>query len=345
MMYNGPPSEHTSLFSQLSRYGKHIAVIEESGKQWTYSELLSDCDALCAHIPSGSLILMICSNDYDTLCCYIGAMRKHLVPLLLPSDIRAYYLHDLIERFHPGYLWTDRHHIATGADTVVATTNDHQLLQTQFAHKPDAKHDQLALLMATSGSTASPQMVRLSTQNLQANATSIVSYLPIDARQRVMLTLPMNYSYGLSIINTHMLCGATILLPSSTCFDEGFWNFFETAQATSFSGVPHFYRNLQHVGFFSDRSYPHLRYITQAGGKLPIELNRIISSWCERNRIRFFVMYGQTEATARIAYLPSEYAVSKCGSIGKAIADGKLWIEDDDGAVIEEPMREGLVML
>lgn len=335
------PSEFTSLFSQLSHYGKRLAVIEESGRQWTYSQLLCDSDALFAHIPAGSLILMVCSNDYATLCCYIGAMRKHLVPLLLPWDIRTHYLDDVIERFHPGFLWTGTCRMEMGSDAVVATLDGHQLLKTQFVDGQPAVHEHLALLLPTSGSTASPQMVRLSTQNLYANAMSIMKYLPIDTQQRVMLTLPMNYSYGLSIINTHILSGAIMLLPSSTCFDEGFWNFFETAQATSLSGVPHFYRNLQQIGFFSNRSYPHLCYLTQAGGKLPLELNRIVSSWCEHNRIRFFVMYGQTEATARISYLPSALAVSKCGSIGQAIAGGRLWIEDDDGTIIGEPMREG----
>ncbi len=133
----------------------------------------------------------------------------------------------------------------------------------------------------------------------------------------------MNYTYGLSIINSHLLVGGCILLTDSSVMQKEFWTFFKKYAATSFGGVPYTYEILKRLGLF-DMDLPSLQYMTQAGGKLTHELNKEIVEFCRENQKRFYVMYGQTEATARMSYMPPENAADQYGSIGSAIPGGKF---------------------
>jgi long-chain acyl-CoA synthetase len=145
--------------------------------------------------------------------------------------------------------------------------------------------------------------------------------------------LPMSYTYGLSIINSHLLKGCSIILTKKTLMDKAFWGLLKTKEATTFGGVPYVYEMLKKLRF-SRMELPSLKILTQAGGKMDPDLTREFATICEQKGIRFFIMYGQTEATARMSYLPSEYAISKAGSIGSAIPGGKFWLEDDSGNII-----------
>ena len=184
-------------------------------------------------------------------------------------------------------------------------------------------HPDLALLLTTSGSTGSPKLVRQSYANIRANTASIVKYLKLDATERPITTLPMNYTYGLSIINTHLSVGATILLTDKTLMQREFWNFFIENEATSFGGVPYTYEMLDKLMFFR-RKLPSLRTMTQAGGKILPELHRKFAEYAARAGKNFVVMYGQCEATARMSYLPPERALDKVGSMGIAIPGGRF---------------------
>jgi acyl-coenzyme A synthetase/AMP-(fatty) acid ligase len=169
-----------------------------------------------------------------------------------------------------------------------------------------------------------------------ANATSIAEYLSINEHERPITTLPMSYSFGLSIINSHFIKGATLLLTSKTLMQKEFWAFLKTQKATSLSGVPYTYEILKKLRFFR-MELPSLITLTQAGGKLNNELNKEFSEFCLNANKRFFVMYGQTEATARMSYLPSQYSLTKLGSMGIAIPGGEFSIIDEKGTNIEGP--------
>jgi long-chain acyl-CoA synthetase len=171
---------------------------------------------------------------------------------------------------------------------------------------------------------------------MEANATSIAEYLSINEDERPVTTLPMSYSFGLSIINSHLLKGATILLTSKTLMEKDFWSFMKTLNATSISGVPYTYEILKKLRFFR-MDIPSLKTMTQAGGKLNNDLNKEFSEYSIQTGRRFFVMYGQTEATARMSYLPHQYSLSKIGSMGIAIPGGEFSIIDDKGANLDGP--------
>jgi acyl-coenzyme A synthetase/AMP-(fatty) acid ligase len=196
-------------------------------------------------------------------------------------------------------------------------------------------NDDLALLLTTSGSTGSPKLVRISYDNLEANANSIAEYLSIDKNERPITALPMSYTFGLSIINSHLIKGAAILLTSKSLMEKEFWTFLKEEKATSLSGVPYTFEMLKKLRFFN-MNLEHLKTMTQAGGKMNDELNHKFSEFCNKSGINFFVMYGQTEATARMSYLPAKYSLSKLGSMGIAIPGGRFYLVDDNGETIVE---------
>jgi surface polysaccharide O-acyltransferase-like enzyme len=187
-------------------------------------------------------------------------------------------------------------------------------------------HPELALLLSTSGSTGSAKLVRLSAQNLAANAEQIGEYLGVRPDDCAATTLPLTYSYGLSVLHTHLASGAAVLLTELSVVDECFWRLFAEAGATTFPGVPHTFELLARSGF-AERDLPRLRYVTQAGGRMDPDRVR---SWAELGQRRgwdLYVMYGQTEATARMSYLPPELAVDHPTAVGVPVPGGSIEIE------------------
>ena len=168
----------------------------------------------------------------------------------------------------------------------------------------------------------------------------LAEYLEITDAERPITTLPMNYTYGLSVINSHLLKGATTLLTNKGLMQKEFWDFFKEQQATSIAGVPYTYEMLKRLRFFR-MELPSLKTLTQAGGKLSPELHREFAEYAIENGKRFVVMYGQTEATARMSYLPWQKTLEKCGSMGIAIPGGRFDLIDEDGNIITSPEVTG----
>ena len=197
-------------------------------------------------------------------------------------------------------------------------------------------HPELGLLLTTSGSTGSPKLVRQSENNVIVNAAAIVDYLEISEFDRAITTLPMSYTYGLSVINSHLLAGAELLLTDISIMQREFWDFFKKEKASSLAGVPYTYEMLKKLKF-TNMMLPSLKYMTQAGGRLRPDLHREFAEFAQHTRKRFYVMYGQTEATARMSYVPYMRSVEKAGSIGVPIPGGGLTLEDEQGNLVEKP--------
>ena len=195
-------------------------------------------------------------------------------------------------------------------------------------------------MLTTSGSTGSPKLVRLSYNNLLSNAISISKYLRINQNERPITTLPIHYSFGMSIINSHLISGSTILLTNKSIFSPEFWKFLKTNKPTSISGVPFTFEMLKKLRFFS-MDLPSIKSITQAGGKMDLNLNKEIAEYCKKTNKHLYVMYGQTEASPRISYVPYQKALEKIGSIGIPIPDGKLSLIDSDRNIINDVEVEG----
>ncbi len=247
-------------------------------------------------------------------------------------------LKQMVEIYHPQFLWMPSSRAECFGEGVVYVYEEYSLVQ--LSYKQYNISPNLALLLTTSGSTGSPKLVRLSADNLLSNARAIDEYLGITADERPITSLPMYYSYGLSIINSHLIKGATILLTDKAVIQKEFWQFAKRERATSMAGVPYTYEMLRRLRFFR-MDLPDLKTLTQAGGKLNAKIAEEFIENAEAAGKRFFVMYGQTEATARMSYLPLDRAAEKYASIGVAIPGGKLWLMDADGNEITDADTDG----
>lgn len=323
----------------LPEFKGQTAFISETGESCSYEQLQGITEKLVEHIPSRCLVFSLCSNTIGSAVGYVAFINHRIVPLLLDGHIDRELLDNFLRLYRPDYLWLP---IAQSSDfegDIVFSAYGYALLKRADEHCFPL-HDDLALLLTTSGSTGSPKLVRQSYANLRANTQSIVEYLELDDSERAITTLPMNYVYGLSIINSHLWVGATVILTGATLMQREFWNLFAEQQATSFGGVPYTYEMLDKLLFFR-RDLPSLRTMTQAGGKLLPELHRKFAEYAERTGKKFVVMYGASEATARMGYLPSDQALRKCGSMGIAIPGGRFWLMDLEGRTISTPDTTG----
>lgn len=321
-------------FKKMEEFGDRTAVYAD--RKYSYSEMVEISDAICGKVGGRTLVFCLCSNNKESLFGYVGFIRGGVVPVLLDASLHIDRLRRLINLYKPAYIW--------------ASSNNQDLLKTMdrsfvfgdytlFKRPAYFQHDldeNLALLLTTSGSTGSPKFVRLSYENIFKNAESIAKYLDINADDKPVTTLPMNYSYGLSIINSHFICGATIIVTDASIMKKDFWDLCKEQQVTTFGGVPFVYEMLDRLKF-EEFNLPSLKKLTQAGGKLSETLARKFAEVCNQKGIQFFTMYGQTEATARMTYLPYEKNLEKAGSIGIAIPGGELILQDDNGNEITEP--------
>lgn len=295
-----------------------------------YADLDSQIQIASQYVSRGDLIFLVGDNDLSSIVFYLACLHIGAVPLLLAKDIAPDSLLNLIRVYNPNKIFVSLN------NALELPNYTHQLdisgygLFNNKSLLNHRLHPHLALLLATSGSTGSPKLVRLTMSNLVSNARSISQYLNITPTDRAITSLPFNYSFGLSVIHSHLISGASIVLTNRSLFDPGFWDLMTNNQVTTLSGVPYTYEMLLRLRL-ERLKMPKVKKLTQAGGRLdPIKVQKVADFSKSRN-INFITMYGQTEATARISYVPSDQVYEKPNSIGKAIPGGRLWIVDSDG--------------
>lgn len=306
-----------NFVTELEKFGSQKAIISDQGEILSYVELASLADSV--FIESGApvasaLVAIECENSVAYIAAYLGALRARIPVLLVDADLEP----SLRDKLYSHYGVT---HIYRGNSWLV------------YSSLPVHVNPNVALLLSTSGTTGSQKLVKLSQRNLHSNAISIAQYLALSMTERPITILPMHYSYGLSVLNSHIAVGATILLTAEPVTSKLFWEHFRVHGATSFAGVPATYKILRQLRF-ERMTLPSLKYFTQAGGKLAPEFVDWFNNIAQKNDQRFVVMYGQTEATARIAFVPPEYLAKKAASIGIAIPGGELSLVDDAGETI-----------
>ncbi len=301
-------------------FGDRLAVLTDT-EVLTYRELGTRvADAAAALGADRKLVLLETANTVPALVAYLGALAGgHVVIPVSPQVSHT----ALLDTYDP--------------DVVIDQVGT---LRHRRRHSAHRLHPDLALLLSTSGSTGSPKLVRLSAANLTANAAAISEYLQITETDRAATTLPMSYCYGLSVVHSHLLRGAALILTEHSVADGQFWELFRRHGATSFAGVPYTFELLDRIGF-DTMELPTLRYITQAGGRLDPESVRRYAELGRRRGFDFFVMYGATEATARMAYLPPDLAATYPEAIGRPIPGGSFslapldsWTEPGVGELV-----------
>ena len=317
------------FWNKSQSFNNPQALIDSnSGESFSYLKLDSESNSISEKLKldKKGLVFLFTSNNAESVITYIAILKSGNAVLLLDEKLNEEIRIGLINSYKPDLIITSEVNDISGYFEIFKYESLN-IFKNIFIDTGDIFPD-LAVLLSTSGTTGSPKLVKLSYKNIQSNASSIAEYLNIDENERPMTTLPFNYSFGLSIINSHLLKGSTIVLTEKTVFFRDFWNLFNEYKCTSFAGVPYTYTMLKRIGF-EKIDLPTLKYFTQAGGKLSEEFIKHFNEYAISNNKKFFVMYGQTEATARITYVPPEKLSSKIGSIGISIPGGELKIMND----------------
>lgn len=284
------PTRRRDVVTHLRRFGDRAAL--RAGREvLSYAGLAERVEAAADRYAVGRrLVVLTPRNDIASVVDYLGALAAGQVVLLSTPERR---------------------------DDLAAAYDVDGLAESDL-------HPDLALLLSTSGSTGSAKLVRLSHENLLANASAIARRLGITADDVALLSLPLTYCYGLSVLHSHLLVGASVRLSQASVLEED-WD--DARDITTLAGVPHTFDLLERSGFV-ERDLPRLRYVTQAGGRLAPEKVRAWATRGHEHGWDFVVMYGQTEATARLTTLPPERAASAAGAIGVPLDNVELTLAD-----------------
>ncbi len=310
-----------------------MALIDSEGDEITYGGILNFAGKFQESVERRALMFVLSRNCVGAAVGYLGAMANRVVPLMLGAGMDRGLLETLTDIYRPSYIWKPEETVEE-TDDILLRGYRYALVRTGLPLYP--MYEELSLLLTTSGSTGSPKLVRHSYGNLEAQARNISAFFGLDSAERPMVDLPIHYTYGLSVLNSHLYSGATVLLTGMNVLNPKYWDFLKSQRASSFTNVPYSYEILKKLRVFR-MDLPHLRTFSQGGGKLNEELHREFAEYAQNTGRKFIVTYGQTEGSARMAWLPPEYALEKCGSIGKAIPNGKLYIVDESGQVIHTP--------
>ncbi|MGO4190413.1 AMP-binding protein [Arthrobacter sp. YAF17] len=295
-----------SFAAGLAAFGGRTAV-HVDGESVTYGELADRVDAAARSLGTvRRLVALEADNSLTSLVVYLAALSSGHPLLILPGG-GGRASESLVSAYDP--------------DVLARVQEGEAVLDVRREGTRHALHPELALLVSTSGSTGSPKLVRLSAEAVQANAAAIAEYLQLRPDDRAATTLPLSYCYGMSVVNSHLCAGASVVLTDLSVVDPCFWELVRNERVTSFAAVPYTFDLLERVGF-ADKDLPSLRYITQAGGRLDPDRVRDYAQLGRRRGWDLFVMYGQTEATARMAYLPPDVAAEHPQAVGIPIPGG-----------------------
>lgn len=315
-----------------------LAAIDSDGNTISYGELVSFSGTVSSVMPARSLVFMMTENNAGGIAWVMALLGSRNVPLILNAHTEEELFKNMMDIYRPAYLCVPADSALRGQFTVVYESYGYSLLST--GNDACGLHDDLSHLLPTSGSTGSPKLVRHKYENIEAAALNISTFFELTSDDRPLLVLPLYYTMGLSVVFSHLYVGATVLITNRNMTDRTFWSFMKEQKATSFTGVPYSYEILNLMRFFR-MDLPDLKILTQGGGKMPKALNLKFAEYCRDNGKKWIATYGQSEGTARMAWLPAEYAISKVGSIGMAVPNGELSLVDMDGNLITEAYVQG----
>lgn len=315
-----------------------LALVDNEGNRITYGSLAKLMETIGVQVEPRSLIFNLCKNTAGSMIGYLGFVECGAVPVTLSAKIDDSLLKELLEIYTPAYIWAPVEEESRFDYEKIYECYGYVLLKTRNEIYP--LNEKLQLCMATSGSTGSPKFVRYKKGNLEANAKNVAIAFGWTEKERAICDLGMQYTMGLNVINTHLYVGATVLLTTHNLLSSEFWDYIKKERGTNFTGVPFSYDIFFRL-HFERMDLPDLRTLSQGGGKLTEKRFIQLAEYAQKNGKRFIASFGTTETSARMACLPSELAISKTGSIGRAIPEGELFLIDENGKVLADPVAEG----
>lgn len=319
-----------------------IALLNEDNRQITYGELISVSDDLHDKLEEKSIILILCSNKIGVLAGYVHCMLNNLVPFMVDEDLSLELINNLIDCYSPPYVLLSKDRMGDFIEYApVFEYMDYVILKTNY--KRILLNEDIALLMSTSGSTGSSKLVCISGHNLLYNTESIADTISVNKRNRLITTLPLNFSYGLSLFHAHLLKGSMVLVTERKVTDRKFWEFFKIYKATYMGGVPFHYQQLLRIGFL-DMNLPDLRGMSVCGGFTPFDIQKIFGKYAQENKKEFMIIYGQTEATMGISVLKGSELLNRPGSVGIPMKGIQLSIVDGGNHEVNKGDRGEIVV-
>lgn len=338
-------------------------VVSHNNQEYTYSELWRNVNRISHYLMANGVlkadrVALLLENSFEYISVYYAVLMAGAVVVPLNTAAKANDISNWVKHSDAEWLFVEQankelpelfkrlehsvNYILVGKDpaeadkfTGVTVCYLSSIAEADYSNRPlNIYQDDLASIIYTSGTTGQPKGVTLSHGNLLCNMKSILEYLPVSKMDRCLNVLPFYYSYGNSVLHTHLMAGATLILENSFLFPHVILKKIQDEKVTSFSGVPSTFALLINRTKLENFDLSSIRYMTQAGGAmLPAHLEKIRSFL---PAIDFFVMYGQTEATARLSYLPSDKLAEKISSIGIAIPGVTLKICDTQGKQVAQ---------
>jgi len=302
-------------------------------------------------------IAILIENSPEYVAIYYGAQAAGGVAVGLNTAAKARDLKTWVRHSGATWLFANARHPelpdlikSCGRDVKVVLIGECDTIQSEYNWENNVSSinrdidlsritnsSHVASIIYTSGTTGKPKGVTLSHKNLATNIQSILEYLKLTENDRILNVLPFYYTYGNSILHTHLAVGGCIILENSMMYPHRILEKMVSEKVTGFSGVPSTFALLLGRTNLSDYDLTSVRYMTQAGGPMPpANIKQLLE---KVSHIKFFVMYGQTEATARLTYLPPEKLYEKLGSVGIPIPNVKIEIHDDQDKIVNDGVR------
>lgn len=326
------------MFLNVDKHNQNkIAIKDDSGYSLTYADICKTIEEFDALNLPRSVIFCLCENCAGALVGYMAFENNKQVPLLLSVGLDEGLRNNMESMYAPSYYWMPERKVGGIIGEKIYAAYGYVLLKTNY--EPYPLNEKLSMLLTTSGSTGSPKLVRHKYGNLEANAKNVAKVFSWTVDEVGICDLPMNYTMGLNVINSHLAVGASVLMVKANLMDPDFWKFIKINGGTSFCGVPFSYEVMRRVGF-DKMDLPELYTLAEGGGKLTDKMFKWIATYAQNSGKRFCATFGTSETSARMAFLDPELALEKVGSIGKAIPNGELFLLDEvvneDGTVTGE---------
>jgi long-chain acyl-CoA synthetase len=304
-------------------------VNPETKESFRFDEIIFSPETI--NVQEKKIAFLYLDNSIQSITAFWNFFNSKHAIALLSQNLKAEFKQSLESLYHPYFIYDQKRNAIENYSSKKINSS----LEIFFCKENDEHKisDELKLLLNTSGTTGSPKFVKISEKNLLSNAEAILNYLPVNSADVTPLNLPVHYSYGLSVLITNSIAGGKIICSTRDMLQKDFWNDFEKYGCTSLAGVPYVYETLYRTGF-TKKSFPFFKYMTVAGGKLNENLVNVFYDFATRNRARFYIMYGQTEATARMSYLDPEFLPEKKMSIGKPILNGRFEIDKETSELL-----------
>jgi len=325
--------EKTSALEKLFLVGK-----EEISFKQLYDDALTLACRIEEEVGHNKHIILLSVNNLFFIKSYLAIIKSGNICIPLDPAIEKENFRYIFELTNPVLTFStkdnERRLDLKSETCILPDTLDKFQPKDNKINGETFDKERCAEIIFTSGSTGKPKGVMISHKNLMANTESIIEYLNLSGNDRMLVVLPFYYCYGLSLLHTHLKAGGSVVLNNSFIFLGNIINDLKTYKCSGFAGVPsHFQILLRKSDSFKKTVFPDLKYVTQAGGKLAtIFIDEFRESF---PAVKFIVMYGQTEATARLSYLPPELYEKKMGSMGKGIPGVELKVVHENGEKVK----------